>query len=107
VAVSPPRYSLARACVAPDEAFETLDAMAARVLALIGRATLVTLRDANLGRSDPALPHGPCVSIRIGGAPGGDLVAYALFTPPGRDDRTRLMKAMARAEADLPQPTGA
>lgn len=105
--MSAPRYSLARACVAADETFETLDAMAARVLALIGRATLITLRDANLGRSGPHLPHGPCVSIRLGGRPDGDLVAYALFTPPGRDDRTRLMRALARAEADLPLPTGA
>lgn len=97
------RYALAVSAARDDQRFDTLDALADALLALIearrvGETGLVTLRDANLARGEADGWHGECVSVRRGAARDGDLIAYVLTRPPGRDDRARLVAALSRAD---------
>lgn len=98
------RYALAVSAGLPDQRFETIDALADALLALIApEPGTVTLRDANLARGGADSWDGECVSVRRGPAFDGALIAYVLTRPPGRDDRTRLMAALSRADDRLDQ----
>lgn len=96
------RYVIARGA-APDEAFETIEAVACRLLDLVdeeghGEATLL-LRHGNAARRQ--VPAGPCLALSILDEVGGWRVygfAYVFVEPtlPG-DAHLRLENAMREA----------
>ncbi|PIB96485.1 hypothetical protein [Caulobacter sp. X] len=92
------RFVIARAALS-DETFESLPAMAARLLDMLADAghgeRSFKLRDCNAARG--CEPHGPCLSIAVLDDAGAFLelgFAYAFITPPTADMHERLGAAL-------------